>query len=96
MRAGSGFICENCRRHVKTPFRMKIPSFSELEKAEKTNSRSKKLIFIFALISVLIPIAFVIMRYLMKLSITNRRCVATLMYKNVTYDKSVTLKGFIF
>lgn len=51
---------------------MKIPSFSELERAEKGNSRSKTMIFVFALITVLAPILVGVIRYLVKLSISER------------------------
>lgn len=51
-----GLTCRACRMIIKTPFQMKMPSFTELQHPDRQKSNSRNLVWTFAAITVLLPL----------------------------------------
>ncbi len=53
---GSGLICRSCRDSTAHPFRMRIPSFSELEDRKSFPSERRQTLWVVATICFLLPV----------------------------------------
>ena len=51
-----GFTCRACRLMIKTPFRMRVPSFSELAKSQSEPPAKTRFVLVFATITLGLPV----------------------------------------